>query len=420
MRVLEGLQASGLVHDVTDREKLGALLDERPLVFYCGFDPSAKSLHVGNLVPMSLVRHLQHAGHKAIALIGGATGMIGDPSGKSEERRLLDRAALAENVASVGAQIERLLPGAVVVNNADWIGPLSLIDFLRDVGKHITVNYMLAKETVRTRLEDRGHGISYTEFSYMLLQAYDFAHLARTQQCLLQVGGSDQWGNITAGIELTRRMGGPEVFGLVGPLLMAPSGKKFGKTEEGTSVWLDPNLTSPYRFYQYWINSDDADVASFLRMFTMLPLSESAELIAKHQADPGKRLAQRRLAEEMTTWVHGADASRRAAAASQVAFGGSLADLRDADLEPLLQDVPSSEILSSELAAGVAMVDLLPRVGLADSKGAARRLLAQGGAYVNNVRVEDPGRVITNDDRATESIIVLRAGKKSYHFLRAR
>lgn len=418
MRILAELEARGLVHDVTHRDELGRLLDAERLTFYCGYDPTASSLHAGNLVPLSLMVRLARAGHRPIAVVGGATGMVGDPSGKTEERKLLDPETLARNLAAIRAQVERFLPEALTLNNADWTAHITYLEFLRDIGKHITVNYMLSKESVRARLEDREQGISYTEFSYMLLQAWDFAYLAKEYGCRLQVGGSDQWGNITCGIELARKLGGrPELFGLTTPLLMTAAGKKFGKSEAGTTVWLDPNRTSPYRFYQYWINTDDADVERYLKMFTFLPLDEIAALVAEHTRDPGRRLAQKRLALEVTAWVHGADAAQRAERASQVLFGGSLADLRDQDLAPLLDDVPSTTIPRAELEAGLPLVDLLPRVKLADSKSAARRLLEQGGVYVNNVRVDRPDRALGPTDLATESMLVLRTGKKSYHIL---
>lgn len=418
MKILDELYLRGLVQDATDRDAIGALLDREQVTFYCGFDPSGASLHAGTLVPFSICTRLARAGHRPLAIIGGATGMVGDPSGKSEERKLQDPETLARNVASVSAQIRRFLPEAPVLNNADWT-QLSYLEFLRTIGKHITVNYMLAKESVRARLEDREQGISYTEFSYMLLQAWDFAYLAKEHGCRLQVGGSDQWGNITCGIELSRKMGNPTpLYGAVTPLLMTAAGKKFGKSEAGTSIWLDPGLTSPYRFYQYWINAEDADVEKYLKMFTFLPLDEIGALLAEHDADRGRRLAQKRLAYEVTTWVHGADAARRAEAASGVIFGGSLAELRDADLAALMDDVPATALPRTELDAGLPLVDLLVRVRLAESKAAARRLLQQGGVYINNIKVDDPARAVTPADLATESILLLRAGKKSYHLLK--
>jgi tyrosyl-tRNA synthetase len=281
---------------------------------------------------------------------------------------------------------------------------------------------MLAKESVRARLEDREQGISYTEFSYMLLQGYDFVHLARTRGCRLQIGGGDQWGNITCGTELFRKIEGsdkPPIFGLTSPLLLTAAGTKFGKSEKGQNVWLDATLTSPYHFYQYWFNADDADAEKYLRMFTFLPLDEIAGVMREHDVDRAKRIAQRRLAAEVTTWVHGSDATRRVIAAAQVLFGGSLADLSDADLSPLMGDAPALDVPRDELAAGVPLIDLLVRAGLAESKSEGRRLLTQGGVYLNNVRIEDVARAVTLSDLATESMILLRAGKKKIRIVRA-
>ncbi len=422
--LIDELRARGLAQEVSSEEELGTLLAAGPVPLYAGYDPTASSLHVGNLVPTILLARFQAAGHKPLVLVGGATGMIGDPSGRSDERNLLDQDTLAANLAGIRAQLERFLDfspgptGAVVVNNADWFRPITFISFLRDVGKYMTVNYMAAKESVRTRLEEREQGISYTEFSYMLLQAYDFVHLAQAHGCRLQVGGSDQWGNITAGIELQRKMGRPQVFGLVAPLLLDSSGEKMGKSSSGQRIWLDPERTSPYAFYQYWLNLEDADVKRLLHFFSRRSLADIAEVVREHDAAPARRLGQRALAEDLTTWVHGADALRRAVAASQVMFGGSLADLTDADLAPLLADVPASTCGRDELAGGVELVDLLARTGLAQSKGAARRLLEGGGVYVNNLRVDDPARRLTTADLGTETMLVLRSGKKSYHIVR--
>ena len=424
MNILDELEARGQVADSTDRAALRELLGGAGVAFYCGFDPTGTSLHLGSLVPITLMARLQRAGHRPIAVVGGATGMIGDPSGKSDERNLLDRETLARNLAGIRAQLSRFLDfgdgpsGALLVNNADWTEGVSYIDFLRDIGKHLTINYMMAKEAVRARLEDRDQGISYTEFSYMLLQAFDFVHLAERHACRMQIGATDQWGNITAGIELGRKLGRPALHGLVCPLLLDSTGKKMGKTAAGTSVWLDPSLTSPYAFYQYLLNVEDADVDRLLRTFSWRPLEEIAEIAREHAAAPERRLGQKALAADVTTFVHGAEALARAERASQVMFGGSLQDLRDADLEPLLADVPSSEIPRAELEQGVGLVELLARVRLCDSKGAARRLVSSGGVYVNNERVSDPGSTVGLANLATETMLVLRAGKKSYHILR--
>ena len=425
--ILEELKARGLVQTTTDDAELATLLDGTGVPFYAGYDPTSSSLHIGNLVPTTLLARLQAAGHKPIALVGGATGMIGDPSGHSDERSLLDSETLTANLAGIQKQLEPFIEfsnapnGAMVVNNADWFAPIGFIDFLRDVGKHLTVNYMTAKDSVRSRLNDREQGISYTEFSYMLLQAYDFAHLAKEHGCRLQVGGSDQWGNITAGIELARKMGGrPSLYGLTAPLLLDSKGQKMGKTSSGTRIWLDPERTSPYAFYQYWLNTEDDDVDRFLRLFSWRPLGEIANIVAEHNESPHKRIGQKTLAEDMVTWVHGKPALERAIAATQVMFGGSLEHLTDADLEPLLADLPSSELGRAQLEAGTELLELLQSTALAKSKGEARRLVNGGGVYVNNIRENDPSRTLSVNDLGTETMIVLRSGKKKYHIVRVQ
>ena len=424
MKILDELSARGLLQDVTDREELSALLETERVNFYVGYDPTGTSLHVGSLVPTIVVARLQRAGHKPYIVVGGATGMIGDPSGRSDERQLLDDETLEQNLAKIRAQLERFVSfegdnAAVIVNNADWFKPISFIDFLRDVGKHLTINYMTAKDSVKTRLSDREQGISYTEFSYMLLQGYDFVHLATKHGVRLQAGGSDQWGNITAGIELARKMGGrPRLFGFVAPLLLDASGNKMGKTAAGTRVWLDSAVTSPYAFYQYWLNTADDEVEKLLKMFSWRPLDEIAAILAEHQEAPYKRVAQKALAEDMARWVHGDGAYDRAVAATEVMFGGSLEGLSDADLEPLLADVPSSTIAASELEGGASLIETLERTGLCKSKGEARRLLKQGGVYVNSIKIEDAEMALTNKDLGTESMLILRAGKKKYHIIR--
>jgi len=421
---LSDLDARGLLHETTDRAALDHLLASEIVPFYIGYDPTAPSLHLGNLVPITLMARLQAAGHKPLVLVGGATGMIGDPSGRSSERVLLDEEALALNVDAIRRQLSRFLDfgsgptDAVMVNNADWFAPITFIEFLRDVGKYMTVNYMTAKESVRARLDDREQGISYTEFSYMLLQAYDFVHLAEHYGCRLQAGASDQWGNITAGIELQRKLGRPPLHGLVCPLLLDSQGAKMGKTAGGDAVWLSAERTSPYAMYQYLLNVADADVEKLLETFSRRPLAEIDELVRAHAAAPDRREGQRALAEEVCKWVHGEEATRRAIAASRVMFGGALDDLGDADLEPLLRDVPSSTLERSVLEGGVSLVDLLVKTDLAGSKSAARRLLSSGGVYLNNVRVGDGERSLSTADLGTESMMVLRSGKKSYHIVK--
>jgi tyrosyl-tRNA synthetase len=420
--ILEDLDARGLIADVSQRDELAKLLAAGPVTLYAGYDPTSASLHVGNLVPMILQARLQRAGHRPIVVVGGATGMIGDPSGKSAERSLLDDATLAKNVAGIRAQLSRFLDfgsgptGALLVDNADWFRGIGYLDFLRDVGKHLSINYMLAKDSVKSRLEGET-GISYTEFSYMLLQAWDFVQLSRRHDCRLQVGGSDQWGNITAGCELSRRLGGPQLFGLVAPLLLDSAGNKMGKTSTGERVWLDPALTSPYRFYQYWLNVPDAEVRKLLLIFSLRPVAELEALVRDHLAAPEKREAQKVLASEFTRWVHGEPGVDAALAASKVLFGGSLEGLTDAVLADVAADVPHSDLAEDQLAAGVPVVDLLVSVGLCSSKGEARRLIAGGGIYVNNVRVEAADLVVTTAHLATPSFVLLRSGKKSYHLL---
>ncbi len=412
MTLLDELSARGLVADVTDRHGLAQLLStSAPVSAYAGYDPTSPSLHVGNLVPTILLRRLQLAGHRPIIVVGGATGMIGDPSGKSEERNLLDDATLATNVAGIHAQLRRLVDfdeartGAVLVNNYDWTRGVSFLEFLRDVGKHLTINYMMAKDSVRTRLEG-DTGISYTEFSYMLLQAFDFVHLAKSHGCRLQVGGSDQYGNITAGCELQRKLGGVQLFGLTAPLLLDSAGNKMGKTSTGERVWLDAGRTSPYAFYQYWLKVSDEDAARLLRLFSLRPLGELVDLVAAHDVDRSKRLAQKELAHTMTAWVHGAASIARVEAVTHVMFGGELAGLTDADLGVLAGDAPTVDITRAELDAGLPLIDLLART-VTDSKGAARRLLTQGGAQLNNVKVSDIDRKLTLADLATETMLLV-------------
>ncbi len=427
MNILDELKARGLIQATTNDKEITKLLAGDPIAFYAGYDPTSASLHVGNLVPTSLLARLQKAGHKPIVLVGGATGMIGDPSGKSDERSLLDPKTLSDNVLGMRSQLEPFVEfsdaanGAVMVNNADWFQGLGYIEFLRDVGKHLTVNYMTAKDSVKSRLNDREQGISYTEFSYMLLQAYDFAHLAKVHDCRLQVGGSDQWGNITAGIELSRKIGNKTpLYGLTNPLLLDSSGQKMGKTSSGVRIWLDPALTSPYAFFQYWLNTEDDDVERFLLLFSWRSLEEIAGIVAEHAEAPHKRLAQKALAEDLTTWVHGKAAWRRAVAASQIIFGGSLDDLRDEDLEPLLADLPSSELAKAELESGVELLQLLQTTKMAKSKGEARRLVSGGGVYVNNLRRDDVATSLSLDDLGTETMLVLRCGRKKYHIVKVR
>jgi tyrosyl-tRNA synthetase len=389
------------------------------VVGYIGFDPTAKSLHVGSLLPLITLSRFQRLGNIPIAVIGGGTGLIGDPSGKTKERPLLSKEEIEENIEGIKAQIEKFLDfkakenPAKLVNNYDWLGEIKLVDFLREVGKHITVNYMLQKESVRNRLQ-REEGISFTEFSYMLLQAYDFLMLYDRENCVLQMGGSDQWGNITAGIDLIRKMRGGKAYGLVFPLITTSSGVKFGKTEEGT-VWLDPNLTSPFKFYQFWINTDDADVIRYLKYFTFLGEREIGELEESLKREPEKREPHRVLAREVTRMVHGEDAMRRAERASKVLFGEEIKDLNLREILEIFSDVPSREIPKERFEGeGYPLVELLVDVGLFPSKGEARRAISGGGVYVNNIRVSDAQDKISLSRTIEGKVLILRKGKKNY------
>jgi tyrosyl-tRNA synthetase len=418
------LQWRELLHQCTDSANLQAWLNQKPRTVYVGFDPTSDSMHVGNLVAVMLLRRFQQAGHRPIGLVGGATGMIGDPSGKSEERNLLNVDTLRGNVASLEKQLRRFLdfdsgPNAArLANNFDWMGRFGYIEFLRDIGKHFPVNVMLAKDSVKARLERTDSGLSYTEFSYMLLQAYDFVHLYDAYGCELQAGGSDQWGNITSGIDLARRMRSVQLQGITCPLLTKSDGTKMGKTESG-ALWLSAERTSPYAFYQYWFNTQDADVGKCLRYFSDLNQSQIEQLETRHAADPGKRAAQKQLAAELTQLVHGEAALAAAIKASEILFGAEIDKLSDRQLVEIFSDVPSKEISRAALEGeGTTLVDALCEVGLSKSKGDARRAIGEGGAYVNNRRVAALDARLTTADLASESIIVLRKGKKNYALLR--
>lgn len=413
-----------LISQTTEDAHLPRWLGEKPRTLYAGFDPTADSLHVGHLVQVMVLRRFQRAGHRPIALVGGATGMIGDPSGKSEERNLLSVEVLRENVAAIRTQFERFLDfdcgqsSALLVDNYDWMSRFGYLEFLRDVGKHFPLSVMLTKDSVKSRLGRTDAGLSYTEFSYMLVQAYDFVYLNEHYGCELQIGGSDQWGNITAGIDLARRFRATQLYGITCPLLTKSDGTKMGKTESGT-LWLAPEKTGPYHFYQYWINLDDADVGTCLRFFTDLQREEIDSLLAQHQADPGRRTAQRRLAEDLTLLVHGPDGLATAERATEIFFGAEVSRLSDAQLAGIFADVPSSQLPRSRLAGeGLSIIDALFEAGLAASKGEARRVISQGGAYINNRRVEDLDVRLGPADLASESTLVLRSGKRRYALLR--
>ena len=424
MNILDDLRGRGLLADCTDLAALAQRIAQGPLTLYCGFDPTADSLHVGNLVPLLALRRFQLQGHHPIALAGGATGMVGDPSGKSAERNLQTPEQVEHNIACVRQQLTQFLDfdaaanPARLVNNYDWTAPVSILEFLRDVGKHVSVNSMVAKDSVRSRMEDREAGISFTEFSYMLLQGFDFYHLRKTHNCELQIGATDQWGNITVGTELTRKKLGATVWGLVFPLLTKADGTKYGKTATGT-VWLDPKRTSPYRFYQFFVNSDDADVVKLLQTLTFLSAEEIAALESERQANPGARAAQKALAREMTLLVHGADRLAGALKASEVLFGGSLDGLAAADFQDVIAEAPGKAVESTRLAgAGASLIELLVHSGLCPSKGQARKDIEGGGIYVNNVRATDISRAVGTSDVIFDHYVLLRKGKRSYAVLR--
>ncbi len=419
MSILEELQWRGLVADCTDTAELTKKISA-PITLYCGFDPTADSLHVGNLVPLLVLRRFQLLGHHPIAVAGGATGSIGDPSGKTAERQLLTPEILDHNIASVKVQLAKLLDfetkenPARLVDNAAWTKGMSFLDFLRDIGKHFSVNQMVAKESVRARMEDREVGISYTEFSYMLLQAFDFMVLARDHNCELQIGGSDQWGNITAGIELTRKKLGKQVFGLTLPLITNTDGSKFGKTAAG-AIWLDPKRTSVYKFYQFWINTADADVIRYLKYFTFLSKEGIEAFEAKHLLNPGAREAHKALAKAATDLIHGEQATHEAIRASEILFGGELKDISETTFNDIVGEVPTKEIEKTKLeGAGLPLIELLVHAGLSPSKGQARKDLEGGGVNINNVREANLQRAVTVSDLLFGKHILLRKGKKNY------
>jgi tyrosyl-tRNA synthetase len=422
---LEELKWRGLVADCTDAAELAKKISA-PITLYCGFDPTADSLHVGNLVPLLALRRFQLLGHHPIAVAGGATGMVGDPSGKTQERQLLTPEVLAHNISRVKEQLKRLLDfdaktnPARLVDNASWTANVSYLDFLRDVGKHFSVNQMVAKESVRARMEDREAGISYTEFSYMLLQAFDFLVLCEKYGCELQIGGSDQWGNITAGIDLIRKKLGKTAYGLTLPLITNADGTKFGKTEAG-AVWLDPKRTSVYKFYQFWINTDDRDVIHYLKYFTFLSKEEIEALEKKHAENPGLREAHKTLAKAVTDLIHGSGATTEAVRASEILFGGELKGVAESTFNEIVGEVPTKEIEKSKLGgAGLPLAELLVHSGLCSSKGQARKDIEGGGVNVNNVREPNIQRAVTSNDLLFGRHILLRKGKKNYVVVTAK
>jgi tyrosyl-tRNA synthetase len=414
------LEFRGLWHQEAGtglRERLGA----SPVTAYIGFDPTADSLHVGSLLPLCLLRRLQQQGHRPIAVAGGGTGLIGDPGGRAEERALLDDDQLQRNLSGIRVQLEQFVDlgdgGGLLLDNGSWLRDLPVVGFLRDVGKHFTVNDMVAKESVRSRLERPDQGISYTEFSYMLLQAYDFLHLHDRHGCRLQCGGSDQFGNITMGVELVRKVRGAQVFGLTSPLVLRSDGAKFGKSESGT-VWLDRRRTSPYALYQFLLRTEDAVVGAYLRYFTFLDHGEILELDAAVAERPEERRAQRALARQVCTLVHGEAETTRAEEAAAALYSEDVAALDESTLLEVFAEAPASDRSRADLDTGLALVDALADSGLVRSKSQARTTVSQGGAYVNNRRETDPERVLRRDDLLAGRYVVLRKGKKDYHLLR--
>lgn len=415
------LAERGFIQDVTDADGLREALSAGPVTFYYGADPTAPSLHIGNLIGLMAMAWLQRAGHRPIALVGGGTGRIGDPSGRDEERELLTDEEIRFRVERLRDQMSRVIDlddSGVLIDNDAWLRDLELVDFLRDVGKHFSVNQMIARESVRRRLEQREHGISFTEFSYQLLQAYDFAHLYESEGCRLQIGGSDQWGNIVAGVELTRRLHGAAVFGLVWPLIERSDGKKFSKST-GEALWLGADDTSPYEYYQWFLNVPDADVGRFLRLYTFLPLEEIVALEEVTAGDPGSRAAQRTLADEATRIMHGEPGLTEAQRATEALFGDrSLADLNFRTLEGAFEGAPSADLPASRLDDGLGLLEAMVSAGAAASNGEARRLVEQGGVRMNNMVVDDPARTLTTDDLIGDGMIVFRVGKKRYFLMR--
>lgn len=425
---LDVLRARGFVQDVTDEAALRARFDEGQVTYYVGFDPTAPSLHAGNLVGMMAMAWLQRLGHRPIALAGGATGRIGDPSGRDAEREVIDESTLERHLAGIRTQLGLVLDLAdgsegdrstgLLVDNYSWTRDVTLLDFLRDIGTNASVNSMIARESVKRRLEEREQGLTYAEFTYQLLQAFDFVHLFHEQDCILQGGGSDQWGNIVAGIDLIRRRSGGQAFGLTWPLLTTADGAKFGKSA-GNAVWLDPAMTSPYAYYQYWLNAADADVVRFLKLFTFLDLDRIAELEVELGRDPAARVAHRELAREATRVIHGDDGVAAAERATSALFGdASLRGMDEATLNEAFDEAPSAVLSRARLEHGIGLLDLLTEVGASKSNGEARRLVEQGAVRLNNEPADDVQRRLTADDLASERTLVIKVGKKRYYLAR--
>lgn len=420
MNLFEEMTQRGLLEKTTS-EDLAEKLNSGSLTFYVGFDPTGDSLHVGHLAILNLMRLLQKGGHTPIGVMGGGTAMIGDPGGKSTERNLLTQAQVEANMVGVQKQLARFLDfkegnKATLVNNNDWLSPLTVIDFLRDIGKYFSVNTMITRESVKNRLDREGEGISYTEFSYMLLQAYDFYQLSEAYACTLQIGGSDQWGNIVSGIDLTRRISGRQLYGITMPLITKADGNKFGKSEAG-AVYLSADRTSPYEFYQFFLRQADEDVIRFLKVFTELSLKEIEALAVSVREEPHRRLAQQKLAEETTRVVHGAAAVNKVKRASRVLFGEKIENLDDEVISDIFRDVPSLDKEMAVLQNGYSLIDALVETGASNSRGQARKLIQSGGAYVNNVAQKDIEYQLTLEDLASPSFLILRSGKKNYKLI---
>lgn len=418
MNIFEEFQWRDIVKDYTNEAEKH--LAENQVTAYIGFDPTAASLHVGSLLPIMCLARLQKFGHIPIAIVGGGTGMIGDPSGKTAERQLLTLEKLEENLQGIKKQLSLFLDfnakenPAQIINNADWLVPISMMEFLRDIGKHYTTNYMRAKDSVRKREED---GLSFTEFSYMLLQAYDYLVLHEKHNCTVQMGGSDQWGNIVAGIDLIGKKTGKQAYGLTFPLVTSSAGVKFGKTESGT-IWLDASLTSPYKFYQFWLNTPDEDVIKYLKFFSWLDIKEINELASETKNNPAQRKAQQVLAEEITRTVHGNDALNKARSASQVLFGGGMEGISANEIKDIFDDVPSSSFSLAEIEANkIFIADFLVSNQIFRGKGEARRMIENGGVYINNEKISQSDLVITKDHSIEGRFIVVRKGKKDYYLI---
>jgi tyrosyl-tRNA synthetase len=425
MSLIEELSWRGMLQDIMPGTE--EQLKKEPTSSYIGFDPTADSLHIGSLVPILLLYHLQQDGHKPIALIGGATGMVGDPSGKSEERNLLDEETLQKNIIGVRKQLEKFLdfdPNrlncAEIVNNYDWFKGLGFIDFLRDVGKHMTVNYMMSKDSVKKRIEGET-GISYTEFAYQLMQGYDFYWLYTNKKCKLQMGGSDQWGNITTGTELIRKKSGGEAFAFTCPLITKTDGGKFGKTEKG-NIWLDPEKTSPFQFYQFWLNAADADAEKWIKIFTLLPKNEISVLLAEHRQDPGTRILQRKLAECITIFVHGNAEFETARQTTEQLFGKkeeiNLHELSEAELLNAMDGVPLQTIASASIASGIDIVSFLFESGIMPSKGEARKMIMGGGISINKQKVTDIAFTVDTNSLLANQYVVVQKGKKNHYLVK--